>query len=117
MVFQDALSALNPVFTVGSQIAEMYRVHRGTSKKEAMEQAAELMTRVNIPSARDRVRDYPHQFSGGMRQRVMIAMALALDPAVIIADEPTDGAGRHRAGADHGPAAHAAAGRTAWASC
>ncbi|GAA2561288.1 ABC transporter ATP-binding protein [Pseudonocardia hydrocarbonoxydans] len=89
MVFQDALSALNPVFTVGSQIAEMFRVHRGTSKKEAMDKAAELMDRVRIPGARNRVKDHPHQFSGGMRQRVMIAMALALDPAVIIADEPT----------------------------
>jgi oligopeptide transport system ATP-binding protein len=89
MVFQDALSALNPVFTVGSQIAEMFRVHRGTSKKEALDKAAELMDRVRIPGARNRVKDYPHQFSGGMRQRVMIAMALALDPAVIIADEPT----------------------------
>jgi energy-coupling factor transporter ATP-binding protein EcfA2 len=89
MVFQDALSALNPVFTVGSQIAEMFRVHRGTSKKEALDKAAELMDRVRIPGPQDRVKDYPHQFSGGMRQRVMIAMALALDPDVLIADEPT----------------------------
>jgi oligopeptide transport system ATP-binding protein len=89
MIFQDALSALNPVFTVGYQIAEMYRVHRGASKKEARAKAIELMDRVNIPSARTRLDDYPHQFSGGMRQRAMIAMALALDPDVVIADEPT----------------------------
>jgi oligopeptide transport system ATP-binding protein len=89
IVFQDALSALNPVFTVGAQIAEMFRVHRGTPKKEAMAHAAELMDRVRIPSAKNRLKDYPHQFSGGMRQRVMMAMALALDPKVLIADEPT----------------------------
>ena len=89
IVFQDALSALNPVFTVGSQIAEMFRVHRGLSKKDAMSRAAELMDRVRIPSAEERLKDYPHQFSGGMRQRVMMAMALALDPKILIADEPT----------------------------
>jgi oligopeptide transport system ATP-binding protein len=89
MIFQDALSALNPVFTVGSQIAEMYRVHQGAPRREAMDKAAELMDRVRIPGARSRVKDYPHQFSGGMRQRVMIAMALALDPRIVIADEPT----------------------------
>ena len=89
MVFQDALSALNPVFTVGAQIAEMFQVHRGLSKKEGMARAADLLDRVGIPNARNRVKDYPHQFSGGMRQRVMIAMALALDPSVLIADEPT----------------------------
>ncbi|RPI93393.1 MAG: ABC transporter ATP-binding protein, partial [Chloroflexi bacterium] len=89
MVFQDPMTSLNPVLTVGRQITEALKLHLGMDNEQARTRAAELLSMVGIPSARDRLDDYPHQFSGGMRQRVMIAIGLSCNPQLLIADEPT----------------------------
>ena len=89
MVFQEPMTALNPVFTIGDQVAEVARVHAGASRRAAWDRAVEMLNLVGIPDPRERAKSYPHQLSGGMRQRVLIAMALVMNPSLLIADEPT----------------------------
>ena len=101
-IFQDPMTSLNPVLTIGYQLTEPMREHLGLSRSDAIRRAIELLDMVGIPMAKSRINDFPHQFSGGMRQRVMIAIALSCDPQILIADEPTTALGCYYTSANTG---------------
>ena len=117
MIFQEPMTSLNPVYTVGEQIAEVVRLHEGLGRRAALERAVEMLRLVHIPNPERRVRDYPHQFSGGMRQRVMIAMALSCNPEAADRRRADDGARRDDPGADPRSADGDEGAASAWRSC
>jgi len=117
MIFQDPMSSLHPYYKIGNQLAEAYLVHNPGKKKEAMARAIEMLDLVGIPEPAKRAVEFPHQFSGGMRQRVMIAMALMNSPQILIADEPTTALECNRSGTDLGATFKALRKNLTWESC